>query len=152
MAKYLIVTLSLVSIIVIAYSCYAEDKNESEKTIRPKEIKMDRDYDGKIDTIETYDSLGKIKERSVDTNANGNMDQVVFFENGVPVKAERDINEDGKSDGTVFYDDKGVVKRTETDTDNDGKIDEYVSYENGEPFNMEKDTNGDGNVDTWLKY
>ncbi len=119
---------------------------------KPKEAKIDRNYDGVVDRIEVYDEKGLILRVEADTNGDGKMDEWVYYEAGIPVKGEKDLNADGKADTAMFYDVKGVIIRTEADTNGDGKIDEWVFYTNGVPSKAEKDTNRDGKADTWVNY
>lgn len=133
-------------------SVVAEAKTPGIRKFKPKEIKMDRNYDGKVDRIEAYDEKGIIIRSETDTNNNGKMDEWVFYEKGLPVKAEKDTNGDGKANTFLTYDKKGIMTKSETDTDNDGKINEWVHYKKGIPVKAEKDTNGDGKPDNWIVY
>jgi len=124
----------------------------SQQQVKPKEIKIDRNYDGIIDRTEFYDAKGAVVKVESDINADGKVDEWVYYENGAAIKGEKDINNDGKPDTTLIYDSKGVVIRTEADANGDGKIDEWVHYEAGKPVKAEKDVNKDGKPDTWLTY
>jgi len=119
---------------------------------KPKAIKIDRNYDGIAERTEIYDDKGVVQRVEADTDANGKIDEWVYYEKGVAVKGEKDLNKDGKADTAMIYDVKGVIIRTETDANGDGKIDEWVYYTNGVPSRAEKDTNYDGKIDTWLSY
>jgi len=123
-----------------------------DQQFKPKQVKVDRNYDGVPERIEYYDEKGVITRVEGDTNADGKMDEWVYYENGIAVKGEKDLNGDGKPDTTMFYDAKGAITRTESDSNGDGKIDEWVYYANGAPVRAEKDTNGDSKPDTWIKY
>jgi antitoxin component YwqK of YwqJK toxin-antitoxin module len=129
----------------------ATDNIEGQQ-LKPKEIKMDRNHDGKVDHIEIYDAKGIISKIENDTKGDGKIDEWVYYENEIPVKAERDLTGSGKPNMTLFYDNKGHVIRSEADTKGDGKIDERVYYENDKPVKAEKDINGDGKADTWITY
>jgi len=130
----------------------AAEEPAASQQVKPKEIKIDRNYDGVADRIEIYDTKGAIARIESDVNGDGKIDEWVYYENTVPVKGEKDLNADGKPDTTLIYDAKGTVTRTEADANGDGKIDEWVYYEAGKPTKAEKDTNKDGTPDTWIKY
>jgi len=120
--------------------------------VKPREVKIDRNNDGKVDHIEIYDAKGMIVRVENDTTGNGKINEWIYYENGIPVKAERDLTGSGKPNMTLFYDSKGQVTKSEADTKGNGKIDEWVYYEGGKPVRAEKDTNGDGKPDTWITY
>lgn len=138
------------------FAAEQQDKDAAAKAVqqqfKPKEIKVDRNFDGTPDRIEKYNDKGVIVSVESDANNDGKMDEWVTYENGVPVKGSKDINEDGKPDTTLIYDGKGTVIKSEADSNGDGKIDEWVTYEAGKPVKAEKDTNKDGKPDTWVNY
>jgi hypothetical protein len=124
----------------------------ARQQVIPKVIKSDRNYDGKIDRIETYDDKGAIQKVEMDTTGDGKMNEWMFYEGGIPNKVERDLNKDGKADTFLTYNKKGQLVKIETDTTGDGKINDWVFYENGKPIKAEKDTNKDGKPDTFITY
>jgi len=136
---------------IICVAAIAANESASQQ-VKPREIKIDRNYDGIIDRTEFYDTKGVITKAESDTNEDGKVDERVYYEKGMAVKGEKDMNNDGKTDTTLFYDAKGSVTKSETDANSDGKIDEWVYYEAGKLVKAEKDTNNDGKSDTWLKY
>ena len=123
-----------------------------QQQFKPKEIKIDRNYDGVAERTEIYDEKGLVQRVEADSNNDGKIDEWVYYEKGVAVKGEKDLNKDAKADTAMIYDTKGVIIRTETDSNSDGKIDEWVYYVSGAPSRAEKDTNHDGKIDTWLSY
>jgi hypothetical protein len=139
-------------VVLFNTNVWAEQAKSGKQQFKPKEIKIDRNFDGVAERTEVYDDKGFIQRVEVDSDADGKVDEWVYYEKGVAVKGEKDTNKDGKADTTMFYDAKGVVIRTETDVNGDGKVDEWVFYANGVPVKAEKDTNNDGKVDTWLNY
>ncbi len=152
--------LVMAGLLLAGYTMALAEQAASPKTqttakasqVKPKEIKMDRNYDGVVDRIEIYDLKGVITRVESDTNGDGKIDEWVYYEEGIPVKGEKDINGDGKPDTTLYYDPKGIIIRAESDTNGDGKIDEWVYYEANKPVKAEKDTNKDGKPDTWVVY
>jgi len=133
---------------------FAADKGNVTKVVKinPKEIKLDRDYDGKIDRTEFYDANGVIVRTETDVDGNGVIDEIVYYKAGSPVKGEKDVDNDGNMETTLFYDADGVLFKTELDKNKDGKSDETVYYEKGKPVKAEKDLNTDGKLDTWVTY
>lgn len=135
-----------------AICAFAAQDPTGVQRIKPKEIKMDRNNDGKIDHIEIYDDKGTIIKVGNDTAGDGKINEWIYYENGIPVKGEKDLTGSGKPNMTLYYDNKGQITKSEADTNNDGKIDEWVYYENGKPVKAEKDTKGNGKPDTWITY
>jgi antitoxin component YwqK of YwqJK toxin-antitoxin module len=135
---------------------YALESKTSSKTkrpsLKPREIKSDTNYDGKIDRTEVYDAEGNVQSVEVDTNADGKVDEWLEFKDGVRTQGKRDMDGDGDADVFLEYNEAGELTQLKSDTSGDGEIDEWVFYENGEPKSAEKDTNGDGKADTWIEY
>jgi len=86
-----------------------KDASPRMQQIKAKEIKLDTNYDGKIDRIEIYNEEGKIVKIEADTTNDGKMNEWIYFKDGVRSKAERDVNGDGKVDSFLAYDNKGVL-------------------------------------------
>ncbi len=122
------------------------------KQLVPRQIKLDLNFDGKVDRVEVYNEKGVIVRLEVDTDADGKMNEWVYFTNGIRSRAEKDINRDGRADTFITYDARGVITKLEGDTSGDGKINEWVYYKDGKPVRAEKDTNADGKPDTWITY
>lgn len=139
-------------VVLFNVNVLAEQPGSTKQQFKPKEIRIDRNYDGVAERTEIYDNKGFIQRVEVDSDADGKIDEWISYEKGVVVKGEKDLNRDGKADTAMIYDGKGVIIRTESDTNGDGKIDEWVYYANGVPVKAEKDTNNDGKIDTWLNY
>ena len=125
---------------------------QQQQQFKPKEIKIDRNYDGIVERTEVYDDKGLVQRVEVDSDADGKVNEWVYYERGIAVKGGKDLNKDGKADVTMYYDDKGIIIKTESDTNGDGKVDEWIYFVGGVPAKAEKDTNNDGKVDTWLNY
>jgi len=81
----------------------AEKVAVAPQQVNPKEIKMDLNYDGIVDHTEVYDAEGAVTRVESDVNADGKMDEWVYYENGKPVKAEKDSNKDGVPDTWIKY-------------------------------------------------
>ena len=155
MKRLRVLGLCLGIVVLFSANVFAASKEQptaAKQQFKPKTIKVDRNYDGIAERIEVYDDKGLIQRVEVDSDADGKVDEWVYYEKGVAVKGEKDLNKDGKADTAMIYDVKGVIIRTEADANGDGRIDEWVFYTNGVPVKAEKDINGDGKIDTWLNY
>ncbi|MFA5431235.1 MAG: hypothetical protein WC329_08765, partial [Candidatus Omnitrophota bacterium] len=64
----------------LAASQAAAASQDKAAQVKPKEAKVDRNYDGVIDRIEYYDSKGTILRVETDTNNDGKMDEWVYYE------------------------------------------------------------------------
>lgn len=97
-----------VLILVVLFACvffvaHSEAQEPQTTTISPKQVKVDSNYDGRVDRIEFYDSKGQVSRVEVDANADGVMEEVVIYEGGKPARSERDTNGDGKPDVWLDY-------------------------------------------------
>ncbi len=147
-----ILCLAVMSLLIIQPAFAQEETAPTGQQLIPRQIKLDNNHDGKVDRIEVYDKKGTILRVEADTTGDGNMNEWVFFKDGIRSRAERDVNGDKKADTFITYDKKGVITKLEADTSGDGKMNEWVYYEGGKPVRAEKDTNADGKPDTWLEY
>jgi len=95
---------------------------------RPLREEADRDFDGTIDEV-THFTNGRISLREVDTSGNGTIDTKIFYEGGLPVRAERDMKE------------RSTVATWQPDR--------WEYYEEGHTVRVGTDLNGDGKVDRW---
>lgn len=95
---------------------------------RPILEEVDRDFDGKIDEVSHFTN-GRITLREVDTSGNGMIDTKIFYEAGLPVRAERDMK--GSSTVAAWQPDRweyfeaGRTVRIGTDVSGDGKVDRW---------------------------
>ena len=95
---------------------------------RPLREEADRDFDGTIDEV-THFTDGAVALREVDTSGNGMIDTKIYYEAGVPVRAERDMR--GRSTASKWQPDRweyyadGRMARVGTDLDGDGKVDRW---------------------------
>ena len=88
----------------------------------------DRDFDGRIDEI-THFTNGSVSLQEIDTSGNGMIDTKIFYENGQPERAERDMANRSTAakwqpDRWEYYAD-GRTVRIGTDLDGDGKVDRW---------------------------
>jgi hypothetical protein len=95
---------------------------------RPQREEADRDFDGQIDEI-THFSKGRVDLQEIDSTGNGVIDTKIFYENGEPIRAERDVA--GRSEAAQWRPDRweyyvdGRTVRVGTDLDGDGKVDRW---------------------------
>ena len=91
------------------------------------EVRIDRDYDGRVDYLTIYDENFKKIEERLDYNFDGEMDDFYFYKADSMYRREIDTNFDGKVDIWVYLD--GVyIEKYEKDTDFDGKVDLTEDY------------------------
>ena len=95
---------------------------------RPIREEADRDFDGRIDEVTQFTN-GRITLREVDTSGNGMIDTKIFYEAGLPVRAERDMT--GRSTASAWQPDR------------------WEYYSDGRTVRVGTDVNGDGKVDRW---
>lgn len=101
MKKIVMVLAFLICIGLIAQAAYCADntvQTPASTKVVPKKIRVDSNFDGKVDRIETYDSNGKPVKVEADNNFDGIMDETLVYQDGKPCKSEKDTNKDGKPD------------------------------------------------------
>ena len=57
-----------------------------------RSVEQDTDGNGKTDQVVHLDATGTLRRLAADTDEDGRMDTVQFYENGVVVRIERDVN------------------------------------------------------------
>jgi len=95
---------------------------------RPIREDADRNFDRKRDLTTIYQS-GEIVVQEFDNNFDGRIDTKLFFNNGKPIRAERDLagrstESQWRPDRWEYYDGDKMV-RMGTDLDGDGKVDHW---------------------------
>ena len=88
----------------------------------------DRDFDGRIDEITLFTN-GRVSLQEIDTSGNGMIDTKIFYENGQPERAERDMA--NRSTAAKWQPDR------------------WEYFEAGRTVRIGTDMNGDGKVDRW---
>jgi hypothetical protein len=91
-------------------------------------VKTDRNYDGMIDCIVTYDERGLKACEQYDFNYDGLMDDFYYYESGILLRREVDSNYDQKIDIWVFLDEGLYIRRLEQDKNFDGMPDYIKDY------------------------
>ena len=113
----------------------------------------DVNRDGKKDVARIYDDEGRSLREDSDRNFDGKKDQITTFQSGEIVVQEFDDNFDGKIESKVFYD-NGKPVRTERDlagrsSPNQWRPDRWEYFEGGKMVRMGTDLDGDTRVDHW---
>jgi hypothetical protein len=110
----------------------------------------DRDYDGRLDTWQTYkgDSLD---ERTLDTNNDGLVDSWEKYSGGQMIERVIDRNGNGGKDAFYTFSNGSLVEERH-DRNDDGQLDLIVTYQNRQKTRSREDRSGDGQFDTWTTY
>ncbi|MGH9348875.1 MAG: hypothetical protein ACRD26_16585 [Vicinamibacterales bacterium] len=129
-------------------------------------------------TRATYDAAtGRLRQITYDSNKNGRVDTVTYFDGTTLLRTEIDADEDGRVDRWEYFDAAGrlekyglsragdgkpdawaftgfdgAVVRLEISTKRDGRIDRWEHYDKGIVARVEEDANGDGRPDKWEAY
>jgi hypothetical protein len=110
----------------------------------------DRDYDGALDTWQTYVG-NSLDERTLDTNNDGRVDTWERYRDGRLV--ERVIDRDGNGGKDAFYTfSDGSLVEERHDRNDDGRSDLIVTYQGRQKISSREDRSGDGKIDTWTTY
>jgi len=156
-----------------------DGRPEIKITIDPKSGQVltreeDTDFDGTLDSVNTYLPDGRLASRAEDTNQDGKPDRWLTYDGGdTAVRVEVDRNFDGRRDGSLQYQ-AGMLLYEEYDNNGDGKVDRRIEYVAGKrsveiedttldgvmdartyfdarglPTRIEKDKNQDGKTDVW---
>ncbi len=113
----------------------------------------DLNADGVKDVVRHYNDEGRPLREESDRNFDGQMDELVFFEDGRIVRVEQDMNGDGRVDTKVFHE-EGRPVRAERDmagrsSPNAWRPDRWEYYDQGRVVRVGTDLDGDGTVDRW---
>jgi antitoxin component YwqK of YwqJK toxin-antitoxin module len=109
----------------------------------------DRNSNQKFDLITYFDAKERPARIEEDTDSNGSLETITFYEAGKKVRAEKDRNGDRKPDQYIFFEGDQVV-RQEEDNDYDGVVDVRSRAGDAGTRIQEADTNSDGKIDTWI--
>jgi len=110
----------------------------------------DRDYDGNLDSWQTYQD-DSLEERTLDTNNDGRVDSWERYSDGRMVERIIDRNGNGTRDAFYTFSDGSLVEERH-DRNDDGEIDLIVTYRNRLKTRSSEDRSGDGKFDTWTTY
>jgi hypothetical protein len=79
-------------------------------------VEQDRNHDGRIDLIQTYDQNHLLRSVN-DDDFDGKPEKITTYRNGRIALVERDPDETGSVSIVEYYNDKGVLVRRETTKD-----------------------------------
>jgi hypothetical protein len=113
----------------------------------------DVNYDGTKDVVRLYTDEGRPMRETADTDFDGKMDVVTFYQEGAVIRQEIDSKRSGKIDTKIFFE-GGKPLRAERDlvgrsTGDKWQPDRWEYYEEGRMMRMGTDLDGDGKVDRW---
>lgn len=118
----------------------------------PLKFERDRNFDGKVDYVQHYDSSGQIESSEEDNDFNGTFETKTFFRNNSAEFVDMDTDGDGYPDVRIYY--KHDVAESI----------QYINPSTGLPLRVEHlrlgtlltfadiDSNKDGKLDTRLTY
>ena len=95
---------------------FKQDYFKNPKEILPYKFKGNKDNNGDGKADEVYYKEGEKELLIEDTNFDGEVDRVGYFENGILIKMEEDIDKDGKWNYRHWYK-NGELDRTEKRTE-----------------------------------
>ena len=110
----------------------------------------DRDYDGALDTWQTY-AGNSLVERTLDTNNDGHIDTWERYWGGRMVERVIDRNGDGGKDAFYTFSDGSLVEERH-DRNDDGQSDLIITYQGRHKTRSREDRSGNGKIDTWTTY
>ena len=110
----------------------------------------DRDYDGAMDTWQSYEG-NALNERTLDTNNDGHVDTWERYWGGRMVERVIDRNGDGGKDAFYTFSDGSLVEERH-DHNDDGQSDLIVTYQGRKKIRSREDRSRDGQIDTWTTY
>jgi hypothetical protein len=127
------------------------DANTGRLVMICREADVNRD--GKKDVVRIYDDEGKPQREDADRNFDGKMDEITTYQSGAIVVQQFDDNFDGKFETKVFYQNSQPV-RAELDlsgrsTPTQWRPDRWEYFDGGKMVRMGTDLDGDTRVDHW---
>jgi hypothetical protein len=127
------------------------DENWTYVNNKLSKLEFDRNFDGKIDFIYSYDRKGLIESSSSDDDFNGTFETETHFDYGNAVWQTSDTTGDGFKDFRI--DSKyGVIETAKYIDPISKKIIKIKEYDPLKLRRAEVDTTGDGVLDTVYEY
>jgi hypothetical protein len=110
--------------------------------------KVDSDFDGIIDRLNSFDGEGNLKEIHVYSEDTGHFGQINSFRlNKTMYLMTKDKNGDGIHDIRAYYNSQGNKEKVEVDFSMNGSFDTWEIYKSKNIIRMEKDEDSNGRVD-----
>lgn len=134
---------------------YNDDGRLDEKwTYRDNRIiraEVDRNLDGKIDTIHHYSIKGIIYKTEADDNFDGIYETIYKYKHGTVYLQESDLNQDSHTDYRA-HSENGLLSEVEILGPDSNSPKKKQTYRMNKLFSSEYDSNGDGVYDTLYEY
>jgi len=99
-----------------------------------------------------YDSTGKLRLLTYDSNGDGKPDMWSYMDGSRVVRVEIDSNGDGAIDRREYYGTGQALERAEIAVAYDARFTRTEFYEGGMLARVEEDADGNGAVDKWETY
>ena len=122
--------------------------NEAKKMIR---LEVDSDQDGKVEVIQYYEDE-KLSRVERDTDLDGKTDCIDHYEKDIRQRQERLDKHKKLIQVTRFSKDGLLPVSLEKDTTGTGTMNAWVTYKDGKPVEEKRDENEDGKADTITEY
>jgi hypothetical protein len=147
---------------VLATGCADPAKARAQTGIQPtydtgtgrlKQIALDSNHDGRVDTWTDMDGARPIQTR-IDRNHDGRPDRWEYYDRASGlIKVGFSRKDDGKPDAWAFSGADGKLERIEISSAADeNKIDRVERYDPSGLVAATEDTNADGALDKWEAY
>jgi hypothetical protein len=107
---------------------------------------IDLNLDGRVDVWAYMDDSGRLRRREYDFDRDGAIDQIVTYQGGVPLAAQRATLLANRLDTWDYYQ-NGMLARTERDSDSDARVDQWWEYPKPGCPMIHADANQDGKPD-----
>lgn len=114
-------------------------------------IRKDRNFDGEVDGVWTFDARGRKKRARLDQDFDGRYESRLHFKQDLLTRVNLDLDGDGGTDISEHY--RHGVLRERRFFDDSGRVRTRTRYRAGaRPHESEMDTSGDGIPETRLRY
>ncbi len=134
---------------------YNDDGKIDEKWIfkddRLSGLKLDRNLDGMVDLVSSYNRKGRIYKSKLDDNFDGVFESLITYERGNPILTEVDIDNNGDADHRTYFRD-GVFYKVEISDPTSGVTRKIQNYKLNKLVSSSFDSDGDGVFDKKYEY
>ncbi|WNC72696.1 DUF2007 domain-containing protein [Thalassotalea psychrophila] len=127
------------------------DERWTYRNYRLVKTEIDRNLDGKIDTIHNFNSKGWVKKTVTDEDFNGSFETKLSFVKGNVSLQETDIDEDGFNEYRIEFKD-GVLSKAKFLNPATKSVVKIQYFKLGKLVSAEYDSNKDSIIDTEIKY
>lgn len=134
---------------------YNDDGELDEKWIyrdnRLSRAEVDRNLDGNMDAIHSYNRKGRIYKSELDDNFDGFYESIVTYKRGNPVRQESDLDNDGITDYRIHFN-HGVFYEVEIFGPASNSPRKLQTYDMNKLISSKYDSDGDGVYDRIYEY